>query len=408
MKKPLIFIIIIAFTLKSAVKSVLPFATQNYCLRPMSEGNAETNQHIKASILLESLLRGAYSRDVVHKGHSEEEAQQDIIPRILPKNMHLFKSSSAGSREKPKWHIQGMSINDSIQVPFLNTHAEKLTTQQVQALDNIEGKKYQIRRKIKGKRRFLLSRLGKDFNEVYWIDDTLLVEKRLREGQQMSIHHDSLELAMSRLRGLAAKTYIYHERLIQEYVEPLMRHKGEGENHGLLVRFGEEEAKSLIDDYFNLLYSIWRRGVFDIDFGLYNCGRNLTGKLVVFDFGAMISAYPDQFELSRLRVALEKESKGIRAILPASVCNYYDWKMYELCGDSTAYNNIFRNFNNKFEVEQWHEAQNVRHKRLGLPHPYPLHELVGFKSFSAGQKTQIRIGKIVAEHSIAESVNSAA
>jgi tRNA A37 threonylcarbamoyladenosine biosynthesis protein TsaE len=321
----------------------------------------------------------------------------DRVPDIIvdntehSRNLHIlsslehdliFKTSSAGGRA-----VSGKVmpiVVGGVTLPDVELYLAKLNPAQKRALGKIEDEKHQIKREIKGRDRLIISRMGKDFNEVYWIQGTMLVEKKLRHNLDISGIHDTLEIAMSRLRGIGAKTYLYHDRLIQEYVEPLLRHKDEGHAHGLLMRLNTDEARKAIDGYFNLLYSLFERGVFDIDFNMFNCGRNIAGDIVIFDFGAITVDYPDNFELSRIRMALRMELRYLSQILPRAVWIYYAQKLEEFCGDDTAYNNIHRNFYTNIPFESWAKAQQKKRKRLGLPHPYPLKLLAGAKSSSAG------------------------
>jgi hypothetical protein len=390
-----------AIIIVEGVKNLIPRDTENLDIFIKTVVNDE-QERIKRLEKREGLvfhelakqgIELAYTLKQVREGPDYPDRTPDIIVdnTIHDDKIDLLDSLESGLNAKTSssgrpgddFHVPYTTVNN-IKLPDIELYLSGLSDDEKRILGTIEFEKHYIKHEIKGKERIIISRTGKDFNEVYWIKGTMLVEKKLRQGLTMASQNDTLLLAMNRLRGLAAKTYLYNERVIQEYVEPLLRHKDEGEAHSLLIRVDDDEATGLIDQYFELFDALLDRGVFDIDFNLFNCGRNAAGNVVIFDFGAMTTDYPDEFDLSRIRMALERELNHIRPLMPEAVWGYYEKKMEELCGDNSAYNNIHRNFYNRMSNLMWKQSQNRKRKGLGVPHPYPLKALRSFTSSSSG------------------------
>lgn len=226
----------------------------------------------------------------------------------------------------------------------------------------------------KDRQRILISTEGRSFDKVYKISGTHLVEKHLKEGIRIKRMVKTLKLAQERLGGLAAKTYIYNHRFIQEYVHPLIRLK---ENAGYLSCVSEEEGKRRIDEYFELILKIWKRGVFDIDAGMHNFGVNLAGDIVCFDFDIMQEEAPGTLSMSNLELsAFLKVLKDNKLRLPSSLLRYYEskYKIFENIA-YTEFGGVFEDY--KYWRKDIEEGIPIKH--LGFPHPYPMQALEKYR-----------------------------
>ena len=195
------------------------------------------------------------------------------------------------------------------------------------------------------------------------VEGTAVVEKTLKEGRNIKDQVYTLDLARHRLAGYGARTFIYHNRLIQEFVEVLgdIEHREEG----LLHRLSRADGNKVLDEYFMLHPRIWRRGIFDLDIALHNYGRTLEGNIVVFDYTNIQDFYPGSPELT---AASKITLYSNRKFLPPWLVEDYDDKA--------------RDFNDEMEEEfrrtpfgknkYW--EKDIEEKAswgiLGFPHPY--------------------------------------
>jgi hypothetical protein len=166
--------------------------------------------------------------------------------------------------------------------------------------DNPEVYRHVLRKKIAGRERIFLSDEGRTFKRVHRIRGTNLVEKRFGLGEEnvsSKIKNEAVHVKLIYERGveLAARTYVYKHRIIQEFVEVLLSIKYA--ERGLLWQVPEKIGQELLVAWARLPERLHQRGIFDLDLGLHNVGVNLFGHLVAFDFGFMQSEYPGSIEL---------------------------------------------------------------------------------------------------------------
>ncbi|MDD5174577.1 MAG: helix-turn-helix domain-containing protein, partial [Candidatus Omnitrophica bacterium] len=160
-----------------------------------------------------------------------------------------------------------------------------------------------LRRRVHGRERVLISEEGRTFNKVYRIEGTPLVEKVINDRPgAIEREAKALALAKSRLNLLVVPSYIFHGRMIQEFVYVLASLKYPG--CGLLWQVSEEYGRRIIEAYFGFYQKVWECGVFDFDLGLHNMALHPSGFLAAFDFGLMQTEYPDSVELNAARKTL--------------------------------------------------------------------------------------------------------
>ncbi|MCX5712338.1 MAG: hypothetical protein NTY47_04630, partial [Candidatus Omnitrophica bacterium] len=251
-------------------------------------------------------------------------------------------------------------------LPNINAEfGQKLTEQDRIFLEDLDTTQSIITHAIAGRARSLISSAGTVFTKVYKIQGAHLVEKCMRAGVPLSNFAEQLKLVRDRMTGLAAKIYISkRERLIQEYVDVLAPR--EDPERGVLWRVSEETGESLINEYLRLMYKIWQRGVFDRDFSVFNTGRNLSGRIVTFDFDKITFDYPQEDIFNPVNDLIGVLRRG-NVAMPSCLSSYYEDRAEGAIEDITG---LFF-FGTPQENYYWN-TDKVEVRQLPLPHPYPL------------------------------------
>lgn len=235
----------------------------------------------------------------------------------------------------------------------------------------------QIRHSIRGRERSLISTEGRTFSRVYRIEGSQLVEKCIRPGIAIRTQSESFKTAHERLGGIAAKTYIFKNRVIQEYTDQLACTERE---KGLLFRTDGSEGERLVREYFALIPKFWARGVFDIDPGIHNFGVNLAGDLVGFDFDMMQTLPPGAYAMGNLETNLliKVVCNGL-AFIPQRLRGLYS----ELCSEfQETVSREFSCSDPSMKTSLWMRDIGIHHDpkhRLAYPHPFPLEKFTAWK-----------------------------
>ncbi|HBO97851.1 MAG TPA: hypothetical protein DD648_07570, partial [Candidatus Omnitrophica bacterium] len=232
---------------------------------------------------------------------------------------------------------RGLDIVYEIDGKFFNQEVEKFLKKFAVKQGNIL-----VKNKLRygGHGRFLKAYLGDGFDYII----KTYYDPSKRKYVQAEWIDNGYWLARERLGGLAVPTlvidaikdkskeftYILENEghrtadiaIIQQKITPLLEYLK------VLKRSGrEEEARRYIDIYKEIVLSMFRRGVYDMDFGgtLANYGVNeLDGRLYIFDFGDLTGGIVNTYDfVENIDIVGKYVEDGIRVEVDEGLADYF-------------------------------------------------------------------------------------